>query len=263
MPPKKQPTVVEPLKDLPKELSVSKNNKVRKNVEFSEPELVESPQEVKHSVPHIIQPLTVNYEHLEWSDYGFNYPNMIRVFTIGDGSCFFHALLNAFYTPYRTRKLNGLPVTPKELVRDLRSALSARLGEPISAYSSPEDTYYSRLGDGTIAKIAETIPRYSLSEMQNKLADTTQYVGNEYNEFISDQLNKDIYILDGKTQDIYMTGDNWEKLYKNRDSIVLLYLPGHYELVSIIENGTTHSLFKYDNPFIQAIRSRMIEMCQT
>ena len=234
MPPKK-PTHVEPLKDLPDEL----NTKIKKGSSK-------------------IVPLKTNYELLVWTNCGISYPNMIRVMTIGDGSCFFHALLNSFYMPYRTQTLDGLPITQVELITNLRTSLATRLGERINAM----DTHYSQLGDGALQKLSDTFPRYSLDEMQKTLADATKPIGNEYNEFISNQLNKDIYILDGTTHDVYMTGDNWEKLYKNRDSIVLLYIPGHYELISILENNIPVSLFKPDNPFITTIRNRMIELCQ-
>ena len=66
-----------------------------------------------------------------------------------------------------------------------------------------------------------------------KELDSDRPVDNAYNEFISDQLNKDIYILDAVTQDVYMTGSDDNVLYKDRPSIVLMYLPGHYELVGL------------------------------
>ena len=91
-------------------------------------------------------------------------------------------------------------------------------------------------------------------------------VDNVYNEFISNQINKDIYILDMVKQDVYMTGDDDEILYKTRPSIVILYLSGkykssgHYELIGLNENGYIKTLFDSDHDFIQNIRARMYEL---
>ena len=93
--------------------------------------------------------------------------------------------------------------------------------------------------------------------MQKEL-DSSRPVDNVYNEFISDQLEKDIYIIDAVKKDIYITGKDNDILYKNRPSVVILYLPGHYELVGLVKkNGDIKTLFNPDHDFIQAIRDRM------
>ena len=63
--------------------------------------------------------------------------------------------------------------------------------------------------------------------------------------------------MDGNKRDVYMVGNEDEILYKDRDSIVLLYLPGHYELVGIEEDGIIQTLFEHDHSFIRTIRARM------
>ena len=85
-----------------------------------------------------------------------------------------------------------------------------------------------------------------------------------------------------------MTGDDDDILYKNRESIVVLYRPGHYELVGIEDPITVSALriligtratarrirfvterrvsnhiatlFSPQHPFIRAIRQRMKEI---
>lgn len=217
---------------------------------------------ITQPVVHDIIPVKSNYEILEWDGSSFYFLNMIRIYTIGDGSCFFHAIMNAINKVYRSERSNSIVITRGDIVKNLRKALGYRLSEPAVPNGEPTDTHYHRLGGGSLKLMSVGSPQYRILEMQARLRNPNQHVGNEYNEFISDQLNIDIYILDGTTRDIYMTGDDWDRLYKNRDSVVLLYMPGHYELVGLLtDRGTDVTLFKFDHPFIKAIRARMVELC--
>jgi hypothetical protein len=211
---------------------------------------------------HQIVPVKTNYELIDWTGSPFSYPNMIRIYTIADGSCLFHALMNATNKVYRSERTNSFAISRIDIVKNLRKALAYRLGDPVTGASDPTDNYYSHLGGGTLKLLSRSTPQYGVLEMQSRLRNPNQHVGNEYNEFISDQLDIDIYILDGTTRDLYMTGDDWDRLYKSRDSVVLLYMPGHYELVGILTDKRTEvTLFKTEHPFIQAIRARMVELC--
>jgi hypothetical protein len=59
-----------------------------------------------------------------------------------------------------------------------------------------------------------------------------------------------------------MLGDDYDLLYKRRKSIVILYLPGHYELVGVrYKNGVEKTLFSPDDPFIKVLRRRMEKLC--
>ncbi len=97
--------------------------------------------------------------------------------------------------------------------------------------------------------------------MQKEL-DSSASVSNIYNEFISDQLDKDIYILDAVKQDVYMTGTDHDLLYKDRTSIVILYMPGHYELVGVINDDYIETTFKPDHPLIQLLQERMSQLLE-
>jgi len=211
---------------------------------------------------HQIMPVKTNYELMDWQGSPFSYPNMIRIYTIADGSCFFHALMNATNKVYRSERSNGYALPRADIVRNLRKALAYRLGDPVDPRGDPFDNHYNRLGGGALRMLSRTAPQYGILEMQARLRNPNQQVGNEYNEFVSDQLGIDIYILDGTTRDVYMTGDDWGRLYKDRDSVVLLYMPGHYELVGLLTDRMTEvTLFKPENQFIQSIRARMVELC--
>lgn len=196
------------------------------------------------------------YENLNWTG-PFNYPNMVRIRTPTDGSCFFHAIAKSYFEPYILGKLNNAPFDRREFIKKLRKDLSLKLKSRVDP-TNPNNQliYYDTLSRGDLAEFAKSVPVYSLENMVKEL-DSDHAVDNVYNEFISDQLNKDIYILDMVKKDVYITGQDNDILYKDRKSIVILYLPGHYELVGLDENGIVKTLFDPNHPFIRYIQDRM------
>lgn len=198
------------------------------------------------------------YEPLNWQG-NFRFPRMVRLRTIADGSCFFHAIANAFFVPYRTGELRGKPVSRSDIIRGMRHDLSIKLGAKPDAKSLAP---YDLLSRGQLKDLAKTLPQFSLAKMQAQL-DSSDHVDNAYNEFISNELNKDIYLLDLSKQDVYMTGNDDEILYRGRESIVILYMPNHYELVGLLRENdprTVDTLFQPGHEFIQALRRRMGEL---
>lgn len=194
---------------------------------------------------------------LNWKSYGFEDFNMLVIDTIGDGNCYFHALLNAFYIPYRTQSIGKETVNRRQLVSSLRNDLAKKLGQPINPLNPNGPTFYTQLSRGKMYEFGKEVSEYSFEEMRKRLK-SSEAVGNEYNEFISDQLNKDIYILDADKKDVYITGNDDDLLYKDRSSIVLLYSPGHYELIGLRgSQNQIQTYFSPVNPFIQFLRSRM------
>ena len=73
----------------------------------------------------------------------------------------------------------------------------------------------------------------------------------------------DIYLLSLHKQDVYITGDDSDILYKGRQSIVVLTMPGHYELVGVHRDNGIQTLFRPRDPFILSIRQRMREIIAT
>jgi hypothetical protein len=199
-------------------------------------------------------------ETLNWSSYSFNFPRMCRVGVIADGSCFFHAVAQSYYKVYRRGRLNDVVLDRLKFIRQLRLELASKLGDPVDEDDSESPSHYQIISRGEMESFGEIVPQYSLNSMKAELA-SDRPVDNAYNEFISDILNKDIYILDVMKKDIYVTGKDLDILYKGRESIVLLYIPGHYELVGIRNNNNDiKTLFSPDHPFIQSIQTRMMEL---
>lgn len=196
------------------------------------------------------------HEVLNWSG-EFQYSNMCRTGVPKDGSCFFHAIAKAYFKPYILGKLNGRPFNKTLFIQTLRRNLAKLLGSKIP---NSNKTYWETLSRGEFVRISKHSPEFSLTNMANELASPNTPISDIYNEFISDQLNIDIYILDAERKDVYMNGADMTLLYKNRPSIVLLYLPGHYELIGIADGNYITTYFSPDDPFIKYIRARMEQL---
>lgn len=221
---------------------------------------IKTSSERKSSIKEVLSiPITAlktrEYERLRWM-----FPGMIRIRTDMDGSCFFHAICKSYFKPYIVGKTkSGKSINRKKFVRSLRRDLSKTLGKPINPEDPSSKTWYETVSNGECPKISKSLPKYELKNMVKEL-DSSSPISNIYNEFISDQLDKDIYILDGQKRDVYMTGTDDKLLYKNRQSIVILYLPGHYELIGVKDGDYFQTVFEPDSDFIQTIRKRMNEL---
>ena len=187
---------------------------------------------------------------LDWQGLSdFYYDNLFQKEEIRDGSCFFHCIADSFYGPYQKGTINRA-----QYVRQMRKELSLIL----PSKNQDGRVWYDTLSKGTLNEFSKNVPEFSLQNMI-ALLDSSDYVDNRYNEFISNVLNKDIYILDNSRKDVYMIPGDDDILYKNRESIVILYLPKkkHYDLVGVVEGNVLRTLFRPEHPLILKIRDRM------
>lgn len=191
----------------------------------------------------------MDLEILDWSGISnFSYDGMVRKKEIGDGSCFFHSFADSFYRPYKLGE-----VDKRKFVKSIRHQLSELLGSK----NERGIVWYYTLSRGKLLDYSKQMPDFTLENMQ-ALLDSSNSIDNRFNEFISNVFNKDIYIIDGTTRDVYITGDDDEILYKGRESVVLLYYNrNHYDLVGILDDDRLITLFKPNHPFILQIRARM------
>lgn len=197
------------------------------------------------------------YEFLNWSG-NFSYPNMVRIGTIGDGSCYFHAIIKAFVKEYQEKKINGLVIDRRQFISKLRKELAEKLTEKVSKNS--ELRYYDILSRGQLTKMSSEEKNVNLTS--NNLVswlDSKKPIDNTFDEYISLVFNKDLYFLNIATKDVYIPGDE-ELLLKNRDSIVILINGAHYELVGLItDDNVIQTQFSPSHPFILKIRDRIKE----
>lgn len=175
--------------------------------------------------------------------------NMIKYDVPADGSCLFHALSLAFFKPYIDENFNGY-ITRNQIVANLRKELSEKLSQPINGKYGK--TYYDMINNGNTAEFSKYVPEFSLHYMKSQLY-SNNAIGYGFLEYICNQINKDIYIIDGNTHELYKTD---EKTIKNRNSIILYYKNNHYELLGLkTDKIITH--FKPNHEFIQFLRSKL------
>jgi len=185
---------------------------------------------------------------------GINHPNLYRIPIIGDGSCFFHAVLRSFYRDY----IETTQTSVRQFyAQNLRYALSAVLEEynPLTGVR-----YYDELSRGALATLAsEGLSSCSIRAMQKELQQGGP-VDNLYQELVSNHLNRDIYIVNEDYGDVDVGFNDLELLYKGRNSIILLYRSGHFELLGIAasDSMTLETLFTPSHPLIQQLYQRMV-----
>jgi hypothetical protein len=178
--------------------------------------------------------------------------NLVIIPTIGDGNCYFHSILRAFNSDY----IRAASVFDRmNLSRTFRNSLAIRLSEvdPITG-----DEYYNTLNNGKLSEISKGVREYSKEHLYQELLSSAP-VDNIYQELISNAINKDIYILDLETMDMYNTGSAYSLYYKGRNSIVIAYSPGHFETIGVKRSdGTLNTIFTPEHPLIQTCQERLI-----
>jgi hypothetical protein len=186
---------------------------------------------------------------LDWKGSKFSYLGMFRSGALGDGSCFFHSIIQSHWKGYA-----DLGDCGNELRTDFVKRFRGELAELLVKY-------YPILSRGALPMSAKEYPRYELFNLQEELRSGKE-VDNMFLELISEVLGIDIYLLHYEKRDIYAMGNDDEILIKNRPSIVLIYLESsrHYESVGVItDSGERLMKFLPDCPFIQALRLRRNE----
>jgi hypothetical protein len=206
----------------------------------------------------VLRPLTSHaQERLHWAG-GFQYEGMVRIRTVMGASSLLHAVLNAFFVPYRSNQINQTVLGRKELVDEYRAHLAERLEQPYDPTDATSPAVYDCLARGKMKEFADLIKEYQLDVMRSELSDPDFFLDVKYLELLANELSKDIYVLNGLTEDVHVFDHaDTEMYYKGRPVVVVLFLPEHFELVGIHKpNGDVVTHFAPDSPFVDALRRR-------
>lgn len=207
----------------------------------------------------IKKPVANFFAYIKWKD-GFDKWKLVRFSTPMDGSCLFHAIANSFFSPYHNEYLNDQKISRKEIIKSFRKELAQKLADKIDDDTSL--THYDILNNGNTSNFAETVQEFKLDYMQKQL-DSDYPIGYGYMEYIGNVLNKDIYILEARRNDIYVTDELKLTIKGDRCSIVLYYMDGHYELVGIEnDDGTFHTYFKPSHSLIRFLYNKVREIVE-
>jgi hypothetical protein len=72
-------------------------------------------------------------------------------------------------------------------------------------------------------------------------------------------LSRPIFIIDGNKKDMLNIGDAYDTYFKGRNSVVLYYTHGHYEVVGVKHSdGSVDTIFTPNHPLIQGCREKII-----
>jgi len=196
---------------------------------------------------------------LRWnSDYSRWNLQVIRV--PGDSHCLFHSICRGFYAPYIQEIKDGEKISRLSIVKQFRDEVATRL---TSVQEGTDKTVYETLYGGSLAQqAAESVSDYSLKNMQETLR-TNSFIGHAYLQLISDSIDKDIYILDLKNKDIYISHELLFSCRGNRPSIIILYddVGQHYDLIGIKDvKGIIWTLLSPRHSFVMFLFGRIKEL---
>lgn len=183
---------------------------------------------------------------LEGTTIAFN--NLYKILCHGDGSCFFHAICTAIIYDYVFWDVQR----QKKYVRELRENLAEHLPK-----------VYNTLSSGTLGQLSEHITECRLDSLVKELK-SNHAVGELYIEYLSNEINRNILLIDTHHRDLYLLGSERSVLIKDRMYIILLYTPGHYDLLGIKDGEAIMVQFPSTHPFIQILMKRwdnLVNIC--
>lgn len=160
---------------------------------------------------------------------------LVRFGTIGDGSCFIHSVLKAFYKPYMN---NASYKFRTELVWKLRRDLAELLGKKPAA-GAP--TYYESL------EVSKTgLPEHSLENLRTSLK-TAPQLGDEIMAFFADVIGVNILVLRG-----YVDGVEHHAYYRSKKkspyNVIIVGNSCHFETVGMDTDKGFQTVFYSDTP---------------
>jgi hypothetical protein len=187
---------------------------------------------------------------------------VVRIATLGNGSCFFNAILKAFYAPYaNTSKYSDRTEMVRKLRRDLAAILTHK--DPSSAEGK---TYYQTAAKGAWVEFSQQQLSGvnlgfdpSLSAMQS-LFNSTGDVGNEVYQFVGDLLGIDIYVMMATKVDLHPTLNTSLK-GRHQPSVIIAGNGYHYETIGIDTGPKAgiQTVFYQNDPFLMALRGRITD----
>lgn len=188
-----------------------------------------------------------------------------RISAIGDGSCFFHALLLGFVIPYIEEKYeDGSKFNRVEFTKKFRKIIANTLYQK----DDSGKILYDKLANGNLKDLAKHGgfgEKYKLSNFYEWLK-SSRSVGLEAIEVTSRYIKRNILILSVNNSDVYKIGTVGDTYNPKLPSIVLLYTQnitgddGHFDLCGIRKDGKIITHFSPKNDFIREILNRNLNL---
>lgn len=168
--------------------------------------------------------------------------NLVRVGCIGDGSCFFHAIMKGFHGPYQE---NNNYSARKSVARRFRESLADDLTETI--YNSTPLQDYSTNNVEMVGSNHD----FSINGIR-KLFRSRDYVGQEVFELVGIMIGINIYglsLVDGKLFPFFIP-----KVKRDYSCVIVVMVNEiHYELIARRVDDGYQTLFDKDDSLIKKI----------
>lgn len=170
---------------------------------------------------------------------------MVAITTIGDGSCFFHAMSRLINEEYRTTESLSYKLAT---VQQLRQALANALNEidPVTRTKNYFMTVYP--------EYARVDDFYSLSNITARLANTKEYAGDFVYSLIPTFLGYDLIVLEYREGNLVPHADTLDTV--NRPILCIVAYDNHFESLVEYQDDTYVTLFDRNSPFVQAYLRR-------
>lgn len=182
--------------------------------------------------------------------------NVVRIGAIGDGSCFFHSVLNGYLKSYQTNPdVNYRSDFVRKLRRDVAESLKKKdsSGKTMweTAINGQFVALYEQQKMGVNFKDIFDYPVDFSLEGLYKLFNSSSFLGDEVYKYAADRLGLDIYIMRVTEEDLYVHSNTVDE--GNRRCVVISGNGSHYETIGIMRNNMFQTLFESNDPFINKI----------
>lgn len=170
--------------------------------------------------------------------------NFQSLSTIGDGSCFLHAVVSSLCPQYYKLNHDQKIKLAKNIRYDLALALK-------------DDLIYNSLSRGQIEEISKSVKEMSKNYMQAYLV-SGEWINMSFIELISNILNINIIIIRHATKDFYYTGDPEIYFKKQRDSLFIYYYDNaHFETMHVETEDGFKCLFSSNSQIVKDCMNKL------
>lgn len=193
----------------------------------------------------------VQYVNTSWYN-----KKLVKIGTIGDGSCFFHSVLKSFYKPYAENRDINVRSYRMQVAQKFRSELATRLGQ-----LSPDgkNTYYQIVNNGNYPSFAQhgkiqnifgrTVD-YSLSALQ-QLLNSSSWVGDEVFGYVAETLGLNIMVMIASATDLKPLISPTTTF---NNTIIVSGNGSHFEVIGeLLGNGLIQTVFGDNDPLMLVI----------
>lgn len=185
---------------------------------------------------------------------------LVRIATLGEGNCFIHAVLKAFYKKYQENNNAKYRI---EMATKIRRDLALILSYENTKY--PSFTYWETVANGRFPVLLmqqlsdESLVRdLGLDFSSNGLMyflNSYQFLGDEVYAFIAEIFGINVYILRATKDDLFPHLTT-KTLGDKKKSAVIVGNTQHYEVLAIDKPEGFQTLFDADDDFIRILDSR-------